>query len=219
MPKMEFRIMIPDVEPTTVSGWKIALEHAKATAGLNIDNVDNAATCLIAFTRGKLARAAELQSKSDTPITIPPTAIFTGESPPVNVGGLTNTDGKIHTLIVSEKLLRNVSSHPPENLVTTYLKGNSKKVGFKGRIDEYFELCGVEEMDHADYHQTNNVNPETILNPNTTSPFEYDAQPHEYRALEAKLAYARTRGMTSETIALLEKQYRKVTDYRNEHNL
>jgi len=94
-------------------------------------------------------------------------------------------------------------------LLVEQLKGNGnwieeKKGGqfiYKGNIDNYFILAGVEEASHVKYEEQDPMG--AGLHPKTTSLAEYDAQPHEYIALQQKLEVAERLMMHADTIDVI----------------
>lgn len=89
----------------------------------------------------------------------------------------------------------------------TKVRGNwieekkGKQLIYRGSIDNYFILAGVEEASHVRYEEQNSMS--AGLDPMNTSLTQYDAQPHEFFALQQKLEIAERLMMDSQTVEVL----------------
>lgn len=81
----------------------------------------------------------------------------------------------------------------------TFTTGGGE-VAFRGSFREFFELAGVEEGDHSVYED---FHAGVLKNSEVDSVAKYDAQNHEFHALELQLKYADENNFSTETIEIL----------------
>ncbi len=195
----------------TATEWRIALMRIPEFRG----NVENAVQLLLQFSQGMesvLRRVSSVQNatRAQTPAFQPPDlAISFGKGehqtmilyrPHENV------------VVIGRDYLSNLSKLNP---VSTYalLSNTFGETIFKGRIQDYARLAGLEEAQHAERKQRLNW-----IEPGVPEAgmrlAEYDARDAEFEALLGQLTDANAEKMPIETILFLEERIRNAQKIR-----
>ena len=83
------------------------------------------------------------------------------------------------------------------------LEKRGQSFGYQAVADDKYFLMGIEEADHARFHQQYGAT-EHPLDPDTVGVEAYDAQPHEYEALVKQYEAACSLDMSKSIIRVLE---------------
>lgn len=170
-------------------------------------HLEGAAILMGAFIEGKMFVQNEFQ-KEGRDFNSPDLAISR------QVSGMAPVVGKIgnsNQMYVDISYLEMCSKYDPETSgSSTGYEDNI--VLHKGTIVDFFRLAGVEETHHAIREQ---IKGEPINLIDNRDSIAYQAQDHEYEALEMKVKFAKKKNMRKETIEVLEDLLKETIKYRN----
>lgn len=141
---------------------------------------------------------------------VPPAFLISANPEQEGLGLASYKNGYV---VLSSGALQLYTQHLPHESKLQYFpfRGTNTLV-FHGRFDDMYRLFGVEEEDHALYEQRFGDH-SSIQDPSSVSLEEYEAQPHEYSALQKKLHIAEQKQMPQNTIDFLRHRVKMVEQY------
>lgn len=108
----------------------------------------------------------------------------------------------------------------PPNFRYNNVSRREKKIFMRATLDEYYFLGGVHETDHARYTQQND--PECKrgdrLDPTEVGLVAYDAQPHEFEAMQAELEAAIGCNLHPEIVFFMGKRIEMARVFQQKHS-
>ena len=121
-------------------------------------------------------------------------------------------------IFIATWYLEEASRYSHEEPTSFFADADETLVYAGATVPDYFVLFGVEEAHHALFSQREGNWTSPTLHPNTAPSALYDAQDHEYEALQWKIEAARALGFPEETVEALQLCRQAATTVREEQS-